>query len=591
MPKYVDADQATALVVDDDMFFRVTLRAALEKEGFTVFEADNGKEAVSLFEQNQPDIVLLDILMPGMDGYQTFAEIRALPNYQSTPVVMLTGLDDENSIELAYESGATDFITKPINYLILIHRVNYILRANRHLVNIDKTTSLPNRELFLSSLGTAVLYAKRTNTMLGIVFIDLDNFKRVNQSLGYEAGDYLLKTIAERLQASVRTSDVLALDHHQDHAHSSVKSNPVARLGSNEFVVGLLHMSSVPAILSVLDRFLEVIRRPVMIGDERVYLTASIGVSVYPTNHEDPQALLKQSESAMQFAKKRGGNQHKLYSPHIDERSGRGFSIETQLRLALEKGQLEVHYQPKVHTRTYDISGFEALVRWPHPELGMVPPVEFIPIAEQTGLILQLGEWVLERACLDMKYIQSSGLEDYKMSVNLSVAQFQDNRLVERVADIVEKSGLDPWYLDLEITEGLLMDDVDRNVRMLRRLKEMGIGLLIDDFGTGYSSLAYLKNFPITGLKIDQSFVRDVLVDRDDAAIVGTIIYLGQALRLNIVAEGVENSGHLKFLEEHGCPEVQGFYFSKALPIEELKVWIDHWDHQKSATHSKSIGA
>jgi predicted signal transduction protein with EAL and GGDEF domain len=536
---------------------------------------------------------LLDIIMPEMDGYQTFAAIRSLPNYKSTPVVMLTGLDDENSIEQAYESGATDFITKPINYLILIHRVNYILRANRYLVNIDKTTSLPNRDLFLSSLDTAVLYTKRTNTMLAIVFIDIDNFKRVNQNLGYRAGDYLLKTIAERLQASVRSSDVLAIEHRDgvDDQLSPMGNNPVARLGGNEFVVGLLNMSSVPTILNVLDRFLEVIRKPVFIGDERVHLTASIGVSVYPANHEDPQALLKQSESAMQFAKKRGGNQHKLYSHQIDECSGRGFSIETQLRVALEKGQLEVHYQPKVRTRTYEISGFEALVRWPHPELGMVPPIEFIPIAEQTGLILQLGEWVLERACLDMKLIQSTGLEDYKMSVNLSVAQFQDNHLVEKLAAIVEQSGLDPWYLDLEITEGLLMDDIDRNVRMLRSLKEMGIGLLIDDFGTGYSSLAYLKNFPITGLKVDQSFVRDVLVDRDDAAIVSTIIYLGDALRLNIIAEGVENSGHLKFLEEHGCPEVQGFYFSKALPVDKLKTWIDQWENQKSATHRKSIGA
>jgi diguanylate cyclase (GGDEF)-like protein/PAS domain S-box-containing protein len=418
-----------------------------------------------------------------------------------------------------------------------------------HQASHDALTGLPNRSLLADRLEQAIGYAQRYQHAVWVAFIDLDNFKLVNDSLGHQHGDQLLRTVAERLRACVRESDT------------------VARLGGDEFTLLLMEAPDTPVAAGLLRRVLEAVAVPVMLAGRAHTVTCSIGVSVCPQDGVDAQQLLRQADIAMYRAKEAGRNQVQFYESAMHARVNERTLIEAGLRQALERGELSLHYQPKVCLRTGAVRGMEALLRWQHPTLDMVSPLRFIGVAEETGLIVPIGRWVVRTACAQNRAWQLAGLAPQRVAVNLSTRQFQAPGLVDEIVAALADSGLKPQYLELELTESLMMHNVDAAVDVMTRLKKLGVALSIDDFGTGYSSLAYLRQFPVDYLKIDQSFVRDMLGDPDVAAIVRSIIGLAHSLNFKVVAEGVETEAQLAYLRRHQCDEMQGYLFSRPLPV------------------------
>ncbi len=421
-----------------------------------------------------------------------------------------------------------------------------------HQASHDALTDLPNRHLLADRLEQAIGYAQRYQHAVWVAFIDLDNFKLVNDSLGHQQGDQLLRTVADRLRACVRDSDT------------------VARLGGDEFTLLLMETPHSPAAASLLRRVLEAVTAPVTLGEHRHTVTCSIGVSIWPQDGGDPQQLLRQADIAMYRAKESGRNQVQFYEAAMHTRVTERTVIEAELRHALERGELSLHYQPKASLRSGAIQGMEALLRWQHPTLGMVSPARFIGVAEETGLIVPIGRWVVRTACAQNQAWQRAGLAPQRIAVNLSSRQFNDPGLVDDIIAALVDSGLKPQYLELELTESLMMDNVGAAVEVLARLKKIGVALSIDDFGTGYSSLAYLRLFPVDYLKIDQSFVRDMLSDPKVAAIVRSIIGLAHSLDFKAVAEGVETAAQLAYLRRYQCDEMQGYFFSRPLPAADM---------------------
>jgi len=800
------------LVVDDSKYMRFKLRQILENDGYTVIEAENGVQALSICEQKKPEIILMDCMMPVMDGFTACTRLRELPGGDRVPVIMITSLNDDKDVDLAFEAGATDYITKPIHWAVLRHRVRRMLHARhteasldqseaftrtlishtldgiitidtrgkvqscnpaaerifgymseevigrdinmlmpkfyseydscpaaglqsteeyrgagavreitgrrkdgstliieltvsefyfgeqwlftvilrditerkkavealreseeryrtltentydliceidggsrylylspnykdvlgyepgelvgrkvtdfvypedylpvklafrrvfenntlgqviyrfihkngelrwfestgktyqtvtgerrvvfvsrditerqryeetiRHQAFHDSLTGLPNRMLFKDRLTLAIAHAKRNKQMLAVLFLDLDRFKLINDTLGHDMGDQLLKCIAERLTGCVREDDT------------------VARLGGDEFTILLPEITQVESVAKVAQKILEMIREPLVIEDHELYITTSIGIVLYPNDGEDAETLLKNADTAMYRAKEKGKNNYQIYTPAMNARALERLAMENGLRRALERNEFVVYYQPKVNINTGKIVGMEALVRWQTPDRGLLPPGEFIPLAEDTGLIVPIGEWVLRTACAQNKAWQDAGYPPVRVAVNLSARQFHLQNLVEVVSRILKETGLAPEWLELEITESVAMQNAEYTVKMLKELKEMGIQLAIDDFGTGYSSLSYLKRFPINKLKIDRSFVNEIGLDQDNEAIASTVIVLGQSLKLGVVAEGVETEEQCDFLKQHQCDEMQGFLFGKPVSADEFE--------------------
>ncbi len=415
------------------------------------------------------------------------------------------------------------------------------------LANYDALTSLPNRALFHQRLQRSLVHAQRFNEGLAVLFIDLDRFKNVNDTLGHEAGDRVLLAIAERLKGSLREVDT------------------VSRLGGDEFAVLIEKVTETRLVGSIARKLLKAIADVIMLGNQEYQITASIGISAYPADGSDATTLLKNADIAMYRAKEQGKNNSQFYAAEMNAHSMTRLSLETGLRHALDRGEFLLHYQPKVDIASGRITGMEALVRWMRPQSGMVSPADFIPLAEETGLIVPIGAWVLKAACEHNRAWQRQGMPPLRVAVNLSARQFVQANLVSEVARVLDASGLAPASLELEITESMVMDNPERAIQTLRQLKSMGIALAIDDFGTGYSSLGYLKRFPIDNIKIDRSFIKDIPRSNDDATITRTIIDMTHNLRLKVVAEGVETAAQLDFLREHGCDEMQGYYFSRPL--------------------------
>lgn len=413
----------------------------------------------------------------------------------------------------------------------------------------DPLTALPNRTLLHERLSHALAKAQRHGRLLAVLFVDLDRFKNVNDTLGHDAGDRLLQIAAQRLYDCLRETDTMA------------------RQGGDEFVVLMDELADREAIAPVSQRILDAMTRPFVIDGQEISITASIGISVYP---DDGRTLLRNADIAMYRAKEKGKNNYQFYSTQIDNYSVERLALESGLRRALERGEFSLHYQPKVNIATGQISGMEALLRWQHPEMGAIAPGRFIPVAEEIGLILPIGAWVLRTACIQNRAWQQLGLRRFPVAVNLSPRQFAGEGLLGDVKAALDESGLEGSYLELEITESMVMVDPERAVTMLRQLKELGIRVAIDDFGTGYSSLAYLKRFPIDSVKVDRSFVEDIPDDVDSMAIAQAIIAMAHNLRLKVVAEGVESEAQLGFLRGEGCDEIQGYYFSAARPASEI---------------------
>ncbi len=434
----------------------------------------------------------------------------------------------------------------------------------RQLAYYDSLTSLPNRRLFTEQLDLLLRLAKRNEEQLGLLFLDLDNFKRINDSLGHSAGDILLREVGKRLSSCVRDSDVVA---HYVEASARID---VSRLGGDEFTVVLNQLDKPESAGEVAKRLIRTLMEPMTIEGHELVVTPSIGIAVAPRDAEEVEGLLKAADTAMYHAKSSGKNNFLFYNPDMDAAGVEKLKLETDLRKAIERDELVLHYQPQVDTITGSVVGAEALMRWQHPEQGLVPPFRFIPLAEEMGLISEMGDWCLREACRQMIEFQGQGLDLPKVSVNVSALQFNQS-FVERVGEVLKDSGMKPSRLELELTEGIMMDDTEATINALHRLKDLGVSLSMDDFGTGYSSLSYLSRFPLDELKIDRSFVIDFDKTEADASLIIAILAMGRSLKLQLVAEGVETDEQYNFLTRHGARVIQGYMFSKPVPADELK--------------------
>jgi diguanylate cyclase (GGDEF)-like protein len=406
--------------------------------------------------------------------------------------------------------------------------------------------------MFSHLLSTAIPVAQRYQRSFAVLFIDLDRFKFINDTLGHEAGDLLLKEVTARFKEVLRGSDV------------------VARLGGDEFVVLLHELHQAEQATKVARKLLAAAIKPFTLSGHECRVTASIGIAMYPRDGEDEQTLMKNADAAMYFAKEEGKNNFQFYSPEILSQSLERLTLENNLRGALERRELSLHYQPKLDLANGAITGVEALLRWDNAELGSVSPTQFIPIAEETGMIIAIGKWVLRAACMQNVAWQRSGLPPLSMAVNLSVRQFNDESLLDDIAEILKETGMAAHLLELEITEGMVIQHPAQTLQLLGAIKRMGVRLAIDDFGTGYSSLGQLKNFPVDTLKVDRSFIRDLATNPADRTLTEAIIAMGKTLSLTVVAEGVETVEQEAFLRAHACDEMQGYYFSKPMPAKEI---------------------
>jgi diguanylate cyclase (GGDEF)-like protein/PAS domain S-box-containing protein len=459
-----------------------------------------------------------------------------------------------------YIAPVTDGQSDQVRYFVgVLYDVTQIRRYQEdleHQANYDALTGLANRNLLNERIQQALIQARRYDHLLTVVFIDIDNFKLVNDSLGHSAGDELIVTVAERLRVCVRDGDT------------------VARIGGDEFVLLLVNRNFEDANIQIMKRIQEEMAHPVLIRGKGLVVTCSMGLARFPEDGEDAESLLANADVAMYRAKANGRNNFQFYAKEMNARAGDRLSLESDLWHAMEKGELLLNYQPQIDMRSGRIIGVEALLRWNHPKRGQIAPLEFIPVAECNGLIIPIGRWVLETACRDSLRLQREGFAPMRMAVNLSARQLSQTNFVESVQEIINATGMDPQMLELEVTESMVMQNVDEAVDIFSRLNEMGVQLSLDDFGTGFSSLAYLKRFPIDRLKIDQSFIRHCDQDRDDAIISQTIIALAHGLKIKVIAEGIETAAHLQFLKENDCDEGQGYFISRPVTFDALRTLL-----------------
>jgi diguanylate cyclase (GGDEF)-like protein len=453
----------------------------------------------------------------------------------------------------------------------VLQRLKRSLEENQALACYDSLTGLPNRRMYRSRLEQAVLHARRWDGLVATCFLDLDGFKRVNDTLGHSCGDQLLGQVAERLMGCVRPGDPVA------RAGSDEGLTAVSRLGGDEFTFLLAGISDAQDAGRVAHRVLEALRKPFTLDRHEVFATASIGISIFPFDGEDAETLLMNADTAMYWAKDRGRSNYQFYSKSMNEVARRKFELEGRLHRALDCDELSLRYQPVREAVSGRIVGAEALLRWEDPETGPVSPNEFVPISEETGLIVAIGEWVLRTGCAQLQAWRDAGLRPIRMAVNVSGHQLRHPSFVETVAQALQETGLSPVYLELEVTESTMMQGDDVTVAAFQKLGELGVGVVLDDFGTGYSSLSYLRHLPIDRLKIDQSFVAELPRNREDAALTAAIIAMAHSLQLSVVAEGVETLEQAEFLRELGCDDLQGYLFSQAVPAEEFARFLE-WE-------------
>src|SRR6185437_12099679 len=552
------------LIIDDEEQIRNLLIDVLG-DTYQCSDSGSAEEALAALAESTFDLVISDIDMGGMSGLELVPRVHSLS--PDTVVVMVSGNQDIGFAIEALRVGAFDYISKPLDLrhveASVERALNHynVLKENRrykeqleHLLQqrtaqvdwlayYDTVTQLPNRALFEDRLTQACAIAKASEQSLGVLFISLDQFKKVNDSLGHGPGDILLREFAERLKSCIEKSDT------------------VARFGSDEFALLRTQIDGTKDVIETIGALSQVLKFGFDLPGHELFATASVGVSLFPLDGEDCQTLLKNAGAALYKAKRSGGANYQFYTADMHELATKRLALESNLRRAIQNQEFLVHYQPRVSVDSLTITGVEALVRWQHPQLGLVAPSDFIPLAEDTGLIVPIGEWVLRTACLQGRRWREQGFAPIQIGVNISARQFHDQDLTQTVIRILEETGWSPKYLELELTESSIMQNAEFAAGMLTRLKNMGINISIDDFGTGFSSLGSLKRLPIDALKIDQSFVRDANTDPDDAAIVMAIVTLAHNLRLRVVAEGVETEDQLRFLQLLRCDEIQGYFF------------------------------
>lgn len=555
------------LVAEDDPVSRRLIEKTLTKWGYDVTLACDGQEALKILRYAQaPKLVILDWMMPGADGPQICREIRKRGSEPYTYVILLTAKSQKEDIIEGLDAGADDYITKPFD----THELKARLRAGSRILDLqsallsmreelqdqathDFLTGLPNRLLFSDRLTQRLAESHRTQGMLAVMFLDLDRFKLVNDALGHNVGDLLLKQVAERLTSCLREVDT------------------VARMGGDEFTIILSDMASPSDATEVAERVIETFSTPFQIDEQQLYATTSIGISVYPADGADVETLVRSADTAMYRAKEHGGSHYQLCTESMACVPTAKMKLENSLRRALEFNELVLHYQPRVTCRSGSMLGAEALLRWQHPELGLLFPDQFIPLAEESGLIVPIGEWVLREACTQNKTWQDEGLVPLEVAVNVSVKQIQQSDFVTTVRNALNDTGLSPEYLGLELTESTLMDNPALASDVLRELKDMGVQVHIDDFGTGHSSLSYLKDLPTDSVKIDRSFLKNIATDPDNAAIAGAVIAMAHSLNLKVVAEGIETLDQLEFLRSLNCDEMQGYFVSRPIASDNFR--------------------
>ena len=674
------AERPLVLVVDDDDASRLIARASLENAGYDVEEAANGREGVAAFERLRPDLTLLDVLMPEMDGFAACVAIRALPGGELAPILMMTGLDDVESIRKAYQAGATEYATKPVNGIILGYRAGHLIRAARafedvyraerknrallqaipdlvlrvsrdgvilgiqmeqkmvrpsryegylgktlfevlppeaagkakglleqaltngglhlaefqlpndrrvrhlearmagsgdsevivfvrditrrkrreerlaYLAYYDPLTGLPNRTRFEEYLKGELARLHRNQDRFAVAILRLDRFREILEEYGRPLADRLLKNTAGRLSENLRDTDM------------------VARIAHYEFALLLTGQSSEYSVSKAVQRIIDLLSQEISVDERSFVLTACAGATLATAESDaSVTSLLKESDIALARAMSMGRNHIYMYSQEMIDNISRRVEMEAGLQVALDRGQFVVHYQPEVELRTERIVGAEALVRWRHPEKGLVPPMQFIPLSEETGIIVSITKQVILAACRQARAWQKEGFPPLHVAVNISGRVFQHHDVAGMLFRILRETGLAPGCLELEITETVAMHDFEKTLEILQNLKAGGIRVSIDDFGTGYSSLAYLKRFPIHQLKIDRTFIKDMMGNPDDRAIVDAMISMAHSLKMEVLAEGVERADQLEYLRTLGCDKVQGYYFGRPVPAEEFR--------------------
>lgn len=569
------------LVVDDDPATRLLIRASLEKGGFRVEEAENGIIAVENFETLKPDAVLLDVMMPELDGFDTCRAIRKLTAGRHTPILMATGLDDINSIHKAFDVGATDFITKPINSAILSYRVKYMLRASdafhdvidnqkqiQKLAFFDHLTGLPNRTMFSDTLEVAIAESAENYSQLAVLFMDLDRFKTINDTLGHHAGDILLKSVADRIGSCIRATDLFSLQK------QNYPKSYISRQGGDEFTVMLPHLKNPENAGRIARRINESLAQSFQIDVHEVFISASIGISIFPMDGSDAETLMKHADLAMYHAKEKGKNGFQFYKRSLNEKATARFGFENDVRKAVTAEEFTLYYQPQVSLSDGKIIGAEALSRWQHSERGTVPPSEFIPAIEDLGLITPFTDAVIRQACTQkFKWIKA-GITPTRIALNISSKHFVQQQIPARIFEVLKRYDLDANFLELELTESVLAEQNAATLAILKELKKMGLTISVDDFGTGYSSLVYLKTFPIDIVKIDRFFIKDILTSPQDSSIVKAIIAMAHSMEMKVIAEGIEDREQYELLKAMGCDFGQGYLFSRPVSPEMLSTMM-----------------
>ena len=677
-------------MVDDDLSLRLSMCAALKKAGFDTVDAENGSQALDLFKSKRPDLILLDVIMPGMDGFETCRAIRKLRGGIYSQILMVTGLDDIESIERAFEVGANDFISKPINWPMLGHRGKYMLRAGRafqelnkskqrlaktqelaqlgnweldlgnntfhcsaealrllgitendrevtyndffksvvaqerdkvkehiesaiksnmsfstsyRVILADKTqryilnrgeifynengnaeevlaavqdvtqlknaeeeirllaffdglTGLANRMLFMDRLNHEISASKRHGRCFALLFLDLDQFKRINDTFGHHVGDLLLKNVSGTLKKCTRNTDTATGPVSAD------SETLIARLGGDEFILLLSDINEPENAAIVARRILQEIPTTHDLEGHSVSITTSIGISIFPTDGEDAEVLLKNADSAMYHAKETGRNNYQFFKASLNAAVLERFYLEQDIKHAIEKEEFVLYYQPQLELSSRKITGAEALIRWMHPQKGMIPPDKFIPLAEESGLIVDINKWVIQTACRQNNQWRDAGFTPIKIAVNLSGYQFASQNIIQIIRDALQEANLVAENLEVEITENTLMQNSKETISILKQMKDMKLRIALDDFGTGYSSLSYLTTFPVDVIKIDRSFVMGCTTNDNNRVIIRAIVAMGHSLGIKIVAEGIETEEQFELLKGYGADEGQGYCFS-----------------------------
>lgn len=553
------------LVIEDERAIRLNLVKLLNAEGFQAIAADNGSSGVVLAQTEQPDLIICDIMMPELDGYEVLKTLQQSPTTSTIPFIFLTAKTERSDWRKAMKLGADDYLTKPFTRAELLDAIASRLQKQvslnqRHslelqqaeaqlnyLLRHDFLTNLPNRLLLQEQFNQLVAQSNPYFRQIPLLSLSLEHLNRIINTLGPASGDLLLQSVAERLLRCIGTQDT------------------VAQLATDQFAILLVSANHQKKVIQVAERILEAFAAPFHIGIHEISLLPKIGISLFGRDSCDLDTLIKHASAAREDANKPGKKPYQFYIASIGTKSQEALLLEVELRQALEREELDVYYQPKVNLQTGEIEGAEALVRWYHPERGSVSPAEFIPLAEKTGFIIALGEWVLRTACAQAQVWHEAGLAPIQIAVNLSGHQFNQPHLNRSIIEVLNETGLDPRYLELELTESTLVHNPDAAIATLSELKSLGIQISIDDFGTGYSSLSYLKQFPFDILKIDRSFVCHLTEDSKNAAITTAILQLARSLNLKVVAEGVETEAELAFLSGHQCDQIQGYWFSPPL--------------------------